>query len=483
MGLFLTLLYIFTAYVGPQTIFGPLGEYHIEIVIAVLALLASFFTPGESGIFRIPQSYALVGMALAVFLSTAVNGWFGNAPTTLLAFLPNAATFFLIVLNCRKKSHLQMVVVVLLAASLFSIFEGYTALRSGYLSSPYLLEQGNDSGEAFYRLRGLSFIGDPNDFSQLLISLLPCLFLFWAKGKSFRNVLLVYVPAALLVFGMYLTHSRGAIIAAVAIVIVATRRRIGTVPSLIAAAVMFAGLTATGWTGGREVSVGAGADRMDAWGVGMQLIRTHPLLGVGFGRFTEYNEITAHNTIVVCAAELGMFGLFSWVLFTWPTIRSALVTGQHVPTPEELQAEEDERMPVGGIRRPTPSTSVAVLEAPAAVAVQAARYSQAPSGMEDYAAPGSPEKLSEEELRRLGRIMTVALAGFLVAGWFLSRAYVMTLFIYGGMVQVIYRAALDQGFAPPQMPVSKLIRVSALASVGLVLLVYVILRVQHFLPH
>ena len=57
--------------------------------------------------------------------------------------------------------------------------------------------------------------------------------------------------------------------------------------------------------------------------------------------------------------------------------------------------------------------------------------------------------------------MMIALTGYLVAGWFLSRAYVMTLFIYGGMVEVIYQMALTHQISPPRLPFLRLTRLSA----------------------
>ena len=36
------------------------------------------------------------------------------------------------------------------------------------------------------------------------------------------------------------------------------------------------------------------------------MLKSHPLFGVGFGNFADYSDHTAHNSIVVCAAELGL---------------------------------------------------------------------------------------------------------------------------------------------------------------------------------
>jgi hypothetical protein len=489
MGLFLTLLYILTAYLGPETLFGPLAEYHVEVIIALLALIASLPSLPASGLFRMPQTYALIGLCGAVFMSFLFNGLTRLAPNALFDFLPSSFTFFLIVLNCKKKRHLQMVVLVLLFASLFTIYKGFSALQSGDVLSPYLYTQGSDPSTAIYRIRGLSFIHDPNDFSQLMVSLIPCLFFFW-RPKSFPlNFVVVLLPMGLLLFGMYLTHSRGAIVAFLAVVMIAGRRKIGTLLSLIFAAGLFAITTAVGWSGGREISVEAGSDRMEAWSVGLSLIKSHPIFGVGFQRFGEYFIITAHNSIVVCAAELGMVGLFFWVMFVIPTFRDTFTANMVPKSEEELAREEEEKTPFEGAlaARAAAEPGMLHLKSTVAVAEPAAGslkdlHKVTPAANPYFMDMEEDTPLSEEEIRRISRLQMISLAGFLVAGWFLSRAYVMTLFIYGGMIQVVYQIALNQELVPPRLAISRVIRLSTIAAVGLIAVVYIMLRLQHLMP-
>ncbi len=59
----------------------------------------------------------------------------------------------------------------------------------------------------------------------------------------------------------------------------------------------------------------------------------------------------------------------------------------------------------------------------------------------------------------------------------------MTLFIYGAMAEVIYSLAEKQGIATLRMPLKRLLRITAGVSLLLILLVYVMLRVDHLMPH
>ena len=357
MGFVLTILYLVTNYLTPVTLFGPLAEYRIELILAVLIVLVSLPRLIGSFIFRTPQSLALIGLALATMLSVLVGGhWAGGAVKAFLDFIPNAFAFFLVCLHCNSRRKLQVVVLMLLGVCLFVIARGSidllhlgpesAAVQPGTtdnddenvwnMEHPYLLEMKNDQKEVFYRIRGLGSINDPNDFGQLLVCATPLMFIFWRKKKMLLNILFVVLPVCVLLFGVYLTHSRGALLALMAMAIVAARRRIGTLPALLLAGVLFAGAMALNFTGGRDISAGSGSDRTALWGEGLEIFRAHAVFGVGFGNMSDYTDThqTAHNSLVVCAAELGFFGLYFWSLFLLPTVRDALTAASPMKVTE-----------------------------------------------------------------------------------------------------------------------------------------------------
>jgi hypothetical protein len=84
-----------------------------------------------------------------------------------------------------------------------------------------------------------------------------------------------------------------------------------------------------------------------------------------------------------------------------------------------------------------------------------------------------------EELRRIARLMTISLAGFLAAGWFLSRAFDMWLFMYCGIVCALLRAATDSGLPVPRDRAAFLFKWSLYIGIILLLAVYIILRIHN----
>ena len=337
MGFVLSILYFITYYLTPTTIFGSLAVYRIELILAALVLLASLPRIPGSFIAKTPQSLALGGLALASFLSVLIgDSWAGGGEQAFLLFIPNAFAYFLVCLHCDSKKKLQVLILMLLFVCFFVMGQGLIELRHGVTASDavkegeldgsYLLPMTNSAGEWFYRLRGQGEIHDPNDFAQLMACVMPLVFIFWHPKKKIRNLMFVILPVSALLYGTYLTHSRGVVMALLAMVVVAARRRIGTLPSLLFATVLYAATSALHFTGGRDISADAGQDRLDLWSDGLQLLKSHPLFGVGFGDMINYGN-TAHNTVIVCGAELGLVGLYFWSLFLFPTVKDVLAAG------------------------------------------------------------------------------------------------------------------------------------------------------------
>jgi hypothetical protein len=91
------------------------------------------------------------------------------------------------------------------------------------------------------------------------------------------------------------------------------------------------------------------------------------------------------------------------------------------------------------------------------------------------------EEIDKEDVVTLGRLILLSFTGFLVAGWFLSRAFAMTLFLLGGMAEVAYEMALQRGMIAPRMRLGKVAWYSLGLSIGLVLAMYVMLRIVNLI--
>jgi hypothetical protein len=169
------------------------------------------------------------------------------------------------------------------------------------------------------------------------------------------------------------------------------------------------------------------------------LLKSQPLFGVGWGNLPDRLGHTAHNSILVCAGELGLFGLYFWALFLLPTIRDALAIGSPLKASgAKTTLPEVQRLPPPGERA---------------------------------------ETVEEVDTEHIGRLLTLSLTGFLVAGLFLSRAFVMTFFLLGGMVEVVFETALRQGTITPRLRLSRSASCAAGLSIALVIAMYIMVRI------
>lgn len=500
MGIIVTLLFVAIAYLTPLTVFGEVGvAYHPLVLIGWIALILTAFKLPGSEAASLPQSWACLGLTISMTISLVLVGWMGGVVFGIVdEYLPHMLVFFFVLVNFRTKRHLYLLIGTIFPVMAFIIVHGAVATMTNDESSLYVLMARDGVGGFFTRIHGLGFINDPNDFSQVLVALIPMMFIFWKKGSTVRNIFLVYLPVSWLLFGMFMTHSRGALLAIVACAAVTLRRKIGILPSVIGGGIIFTAFSALGWTGGRDVS--AGSDRLAAWAKGIELFVHHPLFGIGLRRFTEYYDITAHNSVVVTAAEAGFIGLFFWVLFYGTTLYDAY-RGAKDPEKEKIKTTDDDlpiyarqRVALAASGPELPVQRVAVggwsgrggREQNSSAVAAAEKQPDAdslPFHLRAKEFAGATVDMDATEVHRLCEIMLLSFTGFFTCGWFLSRAYEMTLYLNAAIVAVIYRMGRHAGVLPPPVPMGQAVKYSLITSVCLLVIVWVMLHLSLLTKH
>jgi hypothetical protein len=91
------------------------------------------------------------------------------------------------------------------------------------------------------------------------------------------------------------------------------------------------------------------------------------------------------------------------------------------------------------------------------------------------------EALDKEEVNRLARVLILSLTGFLITCWFLSRAFAITLFILGGMVEVVYEMALQRGMIGPRLRLARVLPYTGILAISLLLAMYILLRTMNLM--
>jgi len=146
---------------------------------------------------------------------------------------------------------------------------------------------------------------------------------------------------------------------------------------------MFAALVAMGPSRMATLSEDLGAssrERLVAWGYGNYMLKSNPIFGVGKGRFMEFSDQShaAHNSFVHTYAELGLFGYFFWLGLVLSCMKDTHVLSR-------LESRDRRTL----------------------------------------------------EVRGLARATLAALVGFMAASFFLSRQYVLALYLFFGIAAAL----------------------------------------------
>jgi len=272
----------------------------------------------------------------AIFTSLASKLFFGAAVSALLNFSPTSALFLLTLINVNSIDRLRKTCAavayctfVLAACSVVSYHTGIMAdrlvLRQAVESNSFadsadpaaeLIPALDNSGRNLWRIRSLGFLTDPNDFGQAVVMALPLLLGFYRVRQKLRNLFLILIPAVTFGYAIYLTHSRGALLGFIAIALSLAKRKLKAAQFTVVLVMLgILGLAAKSLAGGRSFSSDeeSAGGRIDAWSEGLTMLFGHPFFGVGYGKFTDHHNYTAHNTFVLCFAELGLIGYFVWI--------------------------------------------------------------------------------------------------------------------------------------------------------------------------
>jgi O-antigen ligase len=399
MPYIILLLYTFVVYVRPFDINPVFIQYRPMLVLGILCLLATLIYLPLSHFSWKARQAPLVMIFTAILILSRIFAlhWVGGALAAMDEFAIVAIYFFAVIVATNSLPKLRWLAFTVAAASLIVALQSMYAyyFGSGDFRELFVLEQRLDAisdteWNILERVRALGFFADPNDLAQGLLTMVPLIFLAWKPRSVVWNSFFVLAPVSVLMWCIYLTHSRGAAVALVIVVVFWLTRRLGKLWAGLMTGGMVFGLVAINIAGSRLTKDESVVNRFEAWSMGLELLKSHPLFGVGYRLFTDYNPITAHNSYVLCFSELGFIGFFVWMAIIYLTVK-------------ELN-------------------QLINLD------------------------PADPRN---RELRRYAESIRLSMIGFLSAAWFLSRTYALPLFFLVGLSVVLAEIARREDRMPP----------------------------------
>jgi putative inorganic carbon (hco3(-)) transporter len=372
--LFIT-LYLLLVLLRPQDYpqFAGLG---VPILPLALMAAAGAWIFSREKRFDAPQYLLLVMFYLSTCLSLIVFGWFGGAQQQFAEFLPTVIAFVLLAnavdTPARTRKTMALFVLCACVMAVHGIDQSIDGV--GWTGQETVMDG---------RIQYVGIFSDPNDLGMLFVMSMPmALYLGTRGGLMGLRRLFWFAACALLFYGIYLTNSRGALLSVVTMTAAYLWIRKGPVfGGVLAAGALVMLKLMPSRLDELDVSESSASGRVDAWYEGMQMFIWKPLFGVGTGRFTDYHHLTAHNSIILVLAENGIIGFLFWFVFVGYCFWMMARLIRHDP---ELQDEAD---------------------------------------ADDWA-----------EARAKAIALMVALTGFFTAAFFLSRSYVILLYLLAALV-------------------------------------------------
>jgi putative inorganic carbon (hco3(-)) transporter len=324
MAYFAFALLLLLTYLKPIEIFFPeMADLRIALIFTAITFLVTALVRFSDATKYFSKKHLgmLLLLVFAIFASHATKGWIGGAVAGVYSFSFSAIFFLLTAWNMQSVANIRRTAFLIVVCALCLSFASIAAVHFGFMAEELIITDSGSNAASevgtftFARVRSVGFLNDPNDFSQfLLLSIVFCLGL--AKRKlSFFSVTLALVVSTVLLYTIYLTQSRGAIVGFAMLCIMFLGQRIGPIKAAaitLPAFIVVAGLGILG--GGRNISAAddSAGGRVEAWSQGLLMLKSHPIFGVGYDGFTDHHSHTAHNSLVLCFSELGLVGYFAW---------------------------------------------------------------------------------------------------------------------------------------------------------------------------
>lgn len=395
MAFVLLLLYTVFLVLRPQDFIPALAGAPYMMIFLAGAFLATVI--GRRLSFSDVPTLALFGLVLVMLLSTIANGWVGGVVPILTNFGTIVVTYLVCAGQLRDGEKLRWFSLLICICTTVIVLHSFQQAQAGVGWTGAKTVEGN-------RVTWVGIFNDPNDLGLLFLVALPMLLMRAQLASGLLRRSFWYLIAAGHIYAVWLTHSRGAMLTLILLAAIAFLRRYGAmklfaagVVALPALYLVFSRMRAI------EVDEESAYGRIDAWYAGIQLFRENPLLGVGMDAFTDYHHLTAHNSYILVLAELGVAGYMMWTLM----ISAAMLM----------------------VWRATHGKLRAVAPLPVDVDAKS-----------EFSLPEKPDN-RPSALQVEGNMILYAMVAYLSASFFLSRSYIVLLYILCGMAVAYFHKA------------------------------------------
>jgi len=321
-------------YLQPQTIFPVLSGLHLMLLIGAATfasmLIRRAVAERVSPFSRAPQDYLMLWLLLAVVASHLSHLETSRLLSTAPIFLKLLVIYLLLTNLVTTKRRLHLVLYVLVALTVILALQGlYQSWRGGGLFEYQSFRED--------RAWGIGRFRNPNMLAIALVCASPFAYLGLLMDRSRGSRIAMILVILVLLAALYVTNSRGGVLAWGVVTSVILARRVGPLRSVLvvgslAAVIFLLGPSRMATISPYEESA---YGRLVAWDAALDALRSHPVFGIGADAWVStYHSLIPHNSYLHCAAELGLFGLVPWVLLVLVSVRNVFYVIRQSRDPE-----------------------------------------------------------------------------------------------------------------------------------------------------
>ncbi len=421
MAFLLILIYIVFVIIRPQEYLQSLENIPVLLYLIVLTMGVWFLTVKKD--FSIPQPILVTGFFAAVVISIMLSGWMGGGWWAFQQFFPVWILFIMMSMTITTLPKIRLTMDVIAYSGLVVAIHSIEQYHFGVSWTGLELATDIDG-----RIRYLGIFNDPNDLGVLFVTTLPFIGSWQSRARNGLMRTLSFILLGVMIYAIYLTDSRGAMLASLLILAMHFSTVYGRVKTAIAGGVAMVILSAVKSRLEKlDASEKSAFERIEAWYQGIQMLKSNPLFGVGFGQFQEHHERTAHNSFVLVFAETGLIGFFFWLGLVLISFY-LLIQVSNIDDEEALQDSDEDKADLW------------------------------------------------QEYKKTGWLLLMSLSGYVVGAFFLSRSYDTYFYIIFGLIAG-YCLGAQRAFSwIPKIRVMDRVDKFAFATLGGVVFAYFLVR-------
>jgi O-antigen ligase len=331
-------LYLITLLLAPQEWVAPFIGWPTDYIVLTLMLIAVIAKGRLSEFLRfLPHDWLLLLLIVWIGLGAAANGGSAASTRQFIFYIKCFLLFkFIVALvhdftGARKFFNAYVLLVLVLAVE--AIQQKYSLTGAGWANQgrswidPDVLKAGGVG-----RSRWIGIFDGPGVFCVVFTTALPIFLQDLARGVPTGRKVLAAAGALIILWATYCTGSRGGLVASVAVIglqiMLAAKISLRTVLVVVGLAIAIYMIAPAYLTTIRDSS-NSTQYRVEMWAAGMDMLKQHPLLGVGSGNFAAVSySLIAHNSAVQMVAETGAVGLFLWLALIFVSMKALIAYAQ-----------------------------------------------------------------------------------------------------------------------------------------------------------